>query len=147
MAEREASADVGIGWSRRRPRLQLDLTATADALDRNEGTEVVFEVGRPVPAGDWRLVPAVAAVWQGEDLVDYYYGVRTDEARPGRPAYSPGSGTSGRAKLSVSRPIGKSPWSILGNVTFERPAEEIRDSPIVDASVTTGGYAGFLYSF
>jgi outer membrane protein len=145
MADREWSADVGIGVSRRRERLELDLTATTDLLDRHEGTEVAFEAGFPFRAGGWRLVPAAAVAWQGEDLVDYYYGVRPEEELPDRPAYRAGAAFTGRARLSASRRIGDSRWSFVANATLERPGEEIRDSPIVDASTAAGGYAGFLY--
>jgi len=147
MAERELSADLGLALSRRRQHFEIELAATADVLDRSDGKEVALEVGFPHVAGDWRLTPAAAVVWQGQNLVDYYYGVRPHEALPDRPAYGPGSAVNGRAKLTASHRFSDTRWSILGIVSVERPGREIRDSPIVDASVTVGGFAGFLYSF
>lgn len=145
MARRELSVDAGVAWSRRRQHLEIGLTATTDVLGRNDGQEVAVEVGFPFRAGTWRLTPAASVAWQASNLVDYYYGVRPEEALPGRPAYSPGSTVNGGASLSAAHRFGRTRWSMIAVASAERPGEEIRDSPIVDASTTAGGFVGILY--
>jgi outer membrane protein len=147
MDEREESVEAGLALSLRRQHFEVRLSATADVLDRNEGSELALESTWPFEAGRFRLTPGVALLFGDDDLIDYYYGVRLHEVTADRPAYSPGSTLTARASLNATRRIGSSHWSVVTLLNVNRPGEEIRDSPIVDASVTAGIFAGFLYTF
>ena len=45
----------------------------------------------PTSFAGFELRPELAFTWMSADTVDYFYGVSEVEARPDRPAYSPGS--------------------------------------------------------
>ena len=58
--------------------------ATGDA----EGKRFKLELNREFRSGALTVTPRIAAEWHDSDFVDYYYGVRANEVRPDRRAYS-----------------------------------------------------------
>jgi outer membrane protein len=158
MEDRRESLDAGLAmtWDLgalelgrvRLGRAGLGARLTADVLGRSHGLEAALELelGRRLADGRLLLAPSLAAVWQSDDLVDYYYGVRPSEAVPGRPAHA------GRAavqlELGVMALYRLSPRvGLLALARAERLAPEVRSSPIVDDRQALLGLVGLSYSF
>jgi outer membrane protein len=116
-----------------------------DLLDRNNGTSANLGYRFPFHAGDWTLSPGIGLRWQDSNLTDYYYGVSPAEARPGRPAYSPGSDTSPYVSFGVATPISEH-WQFRGDISYTRFGSAIDDSPIVDRSGCPTIFIGFIYN-
>lgn len=146
MEDRRMSADLGLELAWERERFGLKLTPTVDVLGRSDGTEVTLEAFVPFRFGPVRLEPRVGVVWASADLADYYYGVRPDEARPGRPAYRPGSTLNGTAGVFVFSPI-RGRVLFQGFLSFERLGSEIEDSPIVSDATALTAFAAVSYQF
>jgi outer membrane protein len=113
-------------WRRPLPLAILDLALAAPAAAQ----------GPPPPTGlRWSL-----------GLVDYYYGVRPDEALPDRPAYEGEAMITTRASLSLL-------WraspriAVLALVRADRVDDDVQNSPIVDERRAVFGMAGFAYRF
>lgn len=146
MDDREFSVDAGFGASWRNDKVgQIELSAATDLLGRSGGHELELSYTALFRAGGFTFIPALAAKWQSDHLVDYYYGVREEEALPGRPAYEGDSAFVPELSLLVSRRLGKH-WSLFGRVGHSWLPGEIRDSPIVDASGRTSILLGLGYS-
>ena len=84
--------------------------------------------------------PSVGVVWQSGGLVDYYAGVRPDEAEPWRPAYE------GEAALNVEAGVlafyrFTDKVRGIALVRAQRLAGEYQDSPIID---DRWGYFGLV---
>ena len=98
-------------------------------------------------AGAWFYGLQGGVVWYDDDFVDYYFGVDSSEALPGRPAYEPDSETSFRtiATLGYQRP--QSPWLFLIGGRYEVYGDEVDDSPIVDDDGEAMLFGGVGYTF
>ena len=146
MDDRDFSLDGGLAakWSNDKVG-QFDLSVTTDLLGRSYGEEVQLSYSVLFRRFGWTFVPSLTLQWQDEDLLDYYYGVRDDEALPGRAAYRPGSAMTPQFLLLATHPLGER-WSVFTYLGYSWFPSEITDSPIVEedsrATVMLGlGYA------
>lgn len=148
MAERQGTVDGGLALEWRRGRFGVAASVFADLLGRSNGVETGVDVSWAQPFADRKLLvtPSVGLEWQGAGLVDYYYGVRPEEALPGRPAYEGEAMLTTRAALSLL-------WrasarvAVIALVRADRLDDDVRDSPIVDQSRAVFAMAGFTYRF
>lgn len=146
MDERDYTLDAGVGVAWRRPHLEIALNGTSDVSRRSEGERVELQVRFPFQVTRWRIVPAVAAQWQSEETVDYYFGVERDEARPGRPAYAPKSTVNHEISVLALWQSAR-PWALFGRAYRVSYGDEIKDSPIVETSSDFGALLCVLYMF
>lgn len=146
MDDREFSLDAGVAASWRVERVgQFELSAATDVLGRSGGQELEASYSALFRAGGFTFVPALSLKWQSEDMVDYYYGVRADEALPGRPAYRADAALVPELSMLATRRFASN-WTIYGRVGHSWLPSEIRDSPIVDASSRTTVMVGLGWS-
>jgi outer membrane protein len=126
----------------------VDLTASwlGDASGRSKGQQVGLALERDIPMGALQLTPRIGAIWQDRDFVDYYYGVRASEARPGRAAYG--------GKSTINTELGvRAQYSLTNrqmvflDLSANRVGSGIQDSPIVDRTWLPAVRAGYLYRF
>lgn len=122
----------GLPW-----RTTLGLAVYLDALDVHDGGEAIVELDTVRRMGRWMLTPAAGLRWQSAELTNYYYGVRSSEARPGRPAYAPGHSWTLQLGMRVIRAWNPR-WSSMLNLGVDVLDDAVRDSPIVDADVELG---------
>jgi outer membrane protein len=145
MDDRRFSLDGGFAASWRGDDFgQIEFSVATDVLDRSGGHEAELSYTALFDVGGWTFVPAVAAKWQSEDLVDYYWGVRADEALPGRPAYRADAALLPELSLLVTRRFGA--WTLYARVAHTWLPDEIADSPIVDGNGRTGVILGLGWS-
>lgn len=146
MHDRDWSLDAGLGATWTNPRVgQFSLSAVTDALGRHEGQEVQLGYSVAFNAGAWLVAPTLNLRWKSDDMVDYYYGVRDDEATALRPAYRPGSALVPALSVVVMRPV-SARWSLYGQLVHSRLPSSVTDSPIVEKSGTTFLAIGLGYS-
>ena len=123
----------------------LNMGLFHDLLGRNDGASANLGYRFPIQMGGWTLTPGIGLRWQDAKLNDYYYGVSPVEARPGRPAYSPGSSTSPYVSLGLGTRISEH-WQFRGDLSYTRFGSAIHDSPIVDRSGSPTLFIGFVYN-
>jgi len=107
----------------------------------NLGVERTWHIGERVV-----LTPRVTASWNDEKYVDYYYGVRADEARAGRAAYRGASGVNAEVGIRAIYLFDRR-HSMFVDLEATRLAKEIKDSPLVDRSTGNRVFVGYLYRF
>jgi outer membrane protein len=146
MEERDLSVDLGLRLAGVWDHFEVDLIGTQDLLDRSGGQDAELGLAFPFSAGSWRLKPRVSGRWLSDDVVDYYYGVRPSEARPGRAAYAGRDTWNLKAEMSFTRPFNNG-WTLLFKADWERLGSEIADSPIVNENDSLGGFAAMVYTF
>lgn len=145
MAKRRWSIDGGADIEYRSERAGIAaLGFDTDLLGRHQGQTARLS---------WRLPQDIlgfspeANIWhESADLLDYYYGVRSNEARAGRPAYQADSGTSFGVALQRLQPL-SGPWSMTFRFEARTLPSSVKDSPIVDASYRSSAFIALLYSF
>lgn len=146
MESRGKSVDGGFALTWENQRFGLRLTPVTDLLDRSGGQEVSLDAFLPLRRGPFRLEPSVGVVWQSASFVDYYAGVRTEEARPGRPAYRGEDAFNLTAGVFAFAPVTRK-LVFQGFVKTERLDGAIKDSPIVDRGYGWVGFASLNYQF
>ncbi len=148
MEERQETVDAGLGLEWRVGQLELDLGVFTDVLGRSDGVEAQLGLAWPkiYRRGQVGFIPRLGVAWQNADFVDYYAGVRPDEAEPWRPAYE------GRAALNAEAGalvFYRFTPRVRGLVMLQaqRLANEYEDSPIIDDQWGYFALVGATYSF
>ncbi len=147
MRERKSGAWAGarIEWKSRWADVRAE--ALGDASGNSKGKRFNLGVERTWQLGErMTITPRVSASWQDDKYVDYYYGVRADEARAGRAAYRGESGVNAEVGLRGVYAFDRR-HSILVDLEVSRLADEIKDSPLVDRSTENRVLVGYLYRF
>jgi outer membrane protein len=146
MDDRDGSLDAGLEAVYRADFGELTLTAVTDTLDRHSGQEVSLRYGYPFSFGSGSISPFLQASWLSEDLVDYYYGVRLEEARADRPAYRPDSDTNITVGLSGNW-FFKRRHLVFLNAGYQWLGSELEDSPIIGSGHGASAILGWVYTF
>ena len=92
------------------------------------------------------LVPGIAVGWRSAKRVDYYFGVRPEEATPSQPAYAGREAFTESARLTGFYIINKS-WTAFAGAQGTVFGPGVTDSPIVTRHVTSIGYLGIARVF
>lgn len=147
MAEREGGIWVGgqVEWINDWAKVSAKWTADASGNSKGQqfslGLERSWRIGQQVV-----LSPRVVATWQDSKTVDYYYGVRASEARPGRAAYRGESGVNTELGLR-SMYLFDRQHSVFLDVGVTRLNSKIKNSPLVDRSSESNVFLGYMYRF
>ena len=145
MRQRGWTVQAGGLVGRRLGPVQADLFASHDILGEHNGMEASLKVAWPFIRKSWYIVPELRLTWESKDLINHYFGVRPEEALPGRPAYAPGAAFTPEVGIDWNWRFSPS-WyaSVAGSVEFL--PDEIRNSPVVDEDVTWRVMLSLSYS-
>jgi outer membrane protein len=145
MEERKGGVWVGgkVAW--RNEIADLSADAVTDASGYSNGQRVTLGVERTIRLGQQVLLaPRASASWLNGKYVDYYYGVRDNEAAAGRPAYLGESAINAELGARATYLFDRS-HSIFLDAGVTRLGSEIKDSPLVDRSTVNRVSLGYLY--
>ena len=146
MASRDSGVDLGLalrlrqGWGTLRAELVHDVGGASG------GYEARLGYGYEWRSGPWSVRPDVSVSWRDAKLNNYYYGVQANEARAGRAAYAPGSGTQAQLGLYGSYDVSER-WRLLAGVSATLLGASVKSSPIVEKRVLPSVYIGAAYDF
>ncbi|RYE70942.1 MAG: MipA/OmpV family protein [Oxalobacteraceae bacterium] len=146
MAKRKSSFWLGaaLGWHSELVNASAELLI--DASGHSKGKRARTAVDKPLRAGAFLVAPRLALNWVDRDYVNYYYGVRPNEARQGRPAYMGGSALNPELGLRVAYRLG-SYHSMYVDGSVTRLDDVIQDSPLVGRKTESALRLGYLYQF
>lgn len=147
MDDRDGTVDGGFHIRWMPSNFGLKFTMIADLADEYDGYEVRGEGIYQAQAGNWSNRISAGVIYESEDLVDYYYGVKASEARPGRPEYSGDSTVNFRLQAVTSYTPEGSRWSYFLGGSYHLLGDEIDDSPITDDDGQFMVLAGFGYTW
>jgi len=146
MKNRNATIDGGIDVSWRTKWGLLSGVFVTDLLGAHDGHELELSYAALFPYGGFTIIPGVGLRWRSSNLTEYYYGVRPNEQRAGRSAYSPDAAITPLIRVAVRRKLSER-WGLLLAGQYEWLDSEIRDSPIVDEDSLLSALFGVTYSF
>jgi outer membrane protein len=145
MAKRKGS--VWLGASARWDNDFVDLKVTwSGASGNSKGQKIRLGLEKSFSAGSFLFVPRVGVAWLDKKYVDYYYGVRTDEALPTRAAYSGEATVITEVGLRTTYLINRH-HSVFMDISVTGMGKEIKNSPLVSRSNLTQVLAGYMYRF
>lgn len=141
MSDRRYSIDGSINAQWRTPVVSIGVNYYHDILNVSNGQAVTLRMQRNFWINQkTRVTPSIVVEWENAKLVNYYYGVRSGEATPSRPAYVGRDAVNVGAGLMASYQLSRS-WSLLGMVYAKRLGNGITNSPIVSRDYSA--FAGF----
>jgi len=146
MHDRHMSFDVGGDLGISGDWGNLHTRILTDALAQYNGQEFRVTYAKPFKFEKAQISPSVGFALLSSNLADYYYGVRDDEARPGRPAYEPGASVNWFVGLDANYQLNYN-WTLLTSITYYWLDSNIHNSPIVDRDYTISILAGVMYRF
>jgi MipA family protein len=146
MEDRQQTLEAGLSATVTGRFGEFGIAASKDLLNRHTGAEIDLTYRYPYAAGAWLWAPYVSLVHHTDDLNDYYYGVRLDEARPDRPYYEAGSGTFVRYGVDAAYQLTRG-WRLHASAGLEHLPAAVRDSPLTDERRLFGAFAGASYFF
>lgn len=99
-----------------------------------------------IPYRNWDIYYGGVLTYYSSSIMDYFYGVDTDEVTSARELYQADAGFRAQLEVVVQYPISKN-WSFNGAVTQSFYSDSFTDSPLVDKNNTTQIVLGVLYVF
>ncbi|MGI2259048.1 MipA/OmpV family protein [Shewanella sp. GXUN23E] len=119
---------------------------TQDMFAVHQGQQATFAWFNHWQLKGFNLNLALTLDWKSRKLVDYYYGIRPDEASWGSPLYSGRSSVNPGIELDLSYPLtNKLELLLLGRYT--RFGAGIADSPLLMEDHSVGVFIGTAYRF
>jgi len=146
MHDRNMTVDVGGEFGISNDWGNLHARILTDTLGQHDGQEFRVTYTKPFKFEKSKISPSVGFALLSSNLADYYYGVRNDEARAGRPAYDPGASVNWFVGLDANYQLNDD-WTLLSSITYYWLDSNIRNSPIVDKDYTISIIAGAMYRF
>jgi outer membrane protein len=147
MAERKSGIFAGptAKWSN--PFVNVTAEWLFDASGESKGQQIKLGLERSFQVGGhFMFTPSATAIWLDDKYADYYYGVRTAEARAGRPAYIAESTMNVEFALRTDYMFDPR-QSVFLSLGYTALGSEIKDSPLTDRSGETQVFMGYLYRF
>ncbi|NYF20133.1 outer membrane protein [Xanthomonas sp. JAI131] len=117
-----------------------------DVSGYSRGQRVGLSVEHVFDRGLFELIPRLGAAWLDRRYVDYYYGVRPQEARAQRLPYRPGASINVEAGLRAACRVAHRD-SLFLDVGVDRFGAQIRDSPLVDSALQSRIVLGYVHVF
>ncbi|WP_093220429.1 MULTISPECIES: MipA/OmpV family protein [unclassified Variovorax] len=145
MAKRKGGVWLGANAGWRTDLVDLKVTWTG-ASGNSKGQKIRLGAEKSFSTGSFVFVPRLSVTWLDKKYVDYYYGVRAEEATVTRPTYL--------GQATVATEIGlRSTYlinphhSVFMDVSMTAMGKEIKNSPLVDRSNQTQVLVGYSYRF
>ncbi|KZN38489.1 hypothetical protein N480_12615 [Pseudoalteromonas luteoviolacea S2607] len=146
MEDRDMSFDFGLEAEIDTDFGEFGLKYTQDVTNTHEGYEATLSYGLPIMVEKGRIVPYIAASYASEDLTNYYYGVKANEATADRTFYQVDSATNFEVGVSSDWFFGQN-HMIKADISYTSFDSSIKDSPLVDKSGTFQVLLGYVYVF
>ncbi len=146
LADRKSSAWLGGAVAWHDPMADLSLEGLADVSGHSDGQQWRLTIERAFQMGPLELRPRVSATWLDRKYVDYYFGVRADEAVAGRPQYDGSSTFEEQLGLRTSYRFDRH-QSMFVDLGATHLGDSITHSPLVDRSTVGSAALGYLYRF
>lgn len=147
MEERKESLLVGAYAKWSNPFADFSAEYLQDVSGESEGSRIKVGVEKSWQVGQhWRFTPSATATYYDDKYIDYYYGVRANEARVGRPVYVGDATMNFDVGLRTDYMFDQH-QAVFVMLEYTALGSEIDDSPLTDRSNETMVLLGYLYRF
>jgi outer membrane protein len=117
-----------------------------DITSTHEGYEARVEYQHPWMVGRLMIAPSIGVSRLDKSLVDYYYGVRINEATASRPYFKGRATSNTYFDIAVVYMLSDSlEW--LGGVNYMLLGKNIEASPIVEQGHNVNAFTALMYKF
>lgn len=145
-ADRKMAGLAGLEYLYSTEHFDIHTQALVDVTGVHQGHELRIAGIFPWEMARSRWALTLGLSYKSEEILDYYYGVREEDAG-GALLYQPtASGVASMVRLDWQKPLSEH-WSLRGMIQSTRLAKEIHDSPLVSDSVVNAFFFGGVYHF
>lgn len=147
LKERSSGEGIGLRYSRYHHNsvLSVDFATLAPLSDANGWIIDVF-YSYVLPYRNWDIYLSTGYTHYSEKVMDYYYGVNSNEVSAARPYHESDAGNRLQLELFAQHPISKK-WSFSGGITHSYYSKSTKESPLVDTQHVTQIMLGVVYVF
>lgn len=145
LRDRHMAGLAGIEYNLNLGLFDLQAQYLTDFTGVHDGDEARVSIARHWMRGRHHLVGSVGAVWQSNEVTNYYYGVTYKEADH-RGTYTPDSAVSAIARLDWNYELTES-WDLRMFASYRHLPSEISDSPLINDNKVITVFVGGVYHF
>ncbi|KAF7771268.1 outer membrane protein [Pseudoalteromonas citrea] len=146
MEDRDMSFDAGIEAEIDTDFGEFGVALLHDITSTHKGFELSASYGIPFMFKNGRVMPYVSANYQSEDLADYYFGVKQNEATSSRAFYQLDATTNFEIGIG-SDWMFNNKHIIKADISYSAYGSDIKDSPLIDKSGEAQILVGYAYVF
>ncbi|RLU01130.1 MipA/OmpV family protein [Ketobacter sp.] len=146
VSKRSQTVEGGLALEFNLDRQSLYFSLLSDLQSRHNGNVADLTYRYRWDYSRFEFSPYLSLIYQSQELVDYYYGVESDEARPDLPEYEADAAAFARLGLNTTYHL-LDHWYLFANFSWEALPSEITDSPLVDEDQIYAAFVGFHYNF
>jgi outer membrane protein len=146
LADRKFAVNGGLEFLYISPYGDVQAQVLTDISSTHDGQEAWLSWSKPWFTRNSEVSLTLGVEWKSQNLVGYYYGVRPEEAFPGRDIYEGGSGSNSFVRLAGRYSL-TDHWTLVGMVEREFLSSAIKASPIVTSSAVDTFFTGLFYQF
>ncbi len=147
MQERKNSWEGGISFAAKKKDTYFELLYLDDILNGKDRYVLQAEIGSKFKVAKMNFYPAVFAIYQSKNFLNYYYGIEQNEvATSGFFEFHPNGGILYGAQTYISYPLTKK-LSIFSNIRIDKIPSSVQNSPLVTEDFIYSGILSLLYTF
>lgn len=148
MGDRNFTIDAGISMVLKQGTFNFNFSVLNDIVNKSKGSEVIASISHTYILTDKKLIvtPDIGLRLQSENLINHYYGVNNNQAKPGRPAYTGESTMNYTASLDLIYSLNKRS-NLFMAVEYEGFGDDVYDSPLVDKERVISILLGYGWQF
>jgi outer membrane protein len=145
LSERHLAGLAGLEYTWSTSVVDLQLHWLKDVTKVHEGEEGRIALAKFWNSDRHRYGVSVGAVWQSEEIINYYFGVKPDEADVEN-QYETGSGVSTLVRFDWNYKLSKR-WDLRALVSYRHFPPEISSSPLIKNNNVVTAFVGGVYHF
>lgn len=147
LSERDVGEGIGLRYTHYFSDSQLSIDVANLAVPSDaKGWLVEAFYSHLIPYRNWDIYINTSLSYYPDSMMDYYYGIKSNEVTDTRPYYEADTTLKGQVEVFVQRPISES-WTFSAGISFTQYTHNITESPIVDESHKVTAMLGVLYVF
>lgn len=125
---------------------QLRITAKTDVSGVHSGHQMGLEYRYRISFDNWRFGFNTSATWQSAELVDYYYGIASQDTDNENLFYTGRAGINYSIGLSANYRLTEQ-WQMLLRTEITQLHSGMTDSPIINETNIATSFVGLAYRF
>ncbi|CAI6147283.1 MAG: MltA-interacting protein [uncultured Sulfurimonas sp.] len=146
MDERETTFEGGLAFSASYNDTYIETMLLTDMLVRYESWLFKTEIGDEFKLGKFTFYPNIIVVYESDEFVNYYYGVKQHEARADRTQFTPGAGWQIGAQTYIDYPFTDKLAGLI-NLRVDRLPSSALNSPLIESDYIYSGLVSLIYTF
>lgn len=148
MDERETTLESGLAFSATYNDMYVETMLLTDILVKYESWLFKTEIGDEYTLGHFTFYPSLIFVYESDEFVNYYYGVKENEVNDsiGRTQFTPGAGWQLGAQIYIEYPF-TDKLAGLVNLRVDRLPTSALDSPLIESEYIYSGLVSLIYTF